>query len=276
MTEDPDARVAQLFDAVADTYDAVGTDFFEPIAAGLVTELAPQPGERALDVGCGRGAVLLRLADAVGPTGHVTGIDAAPRMVELTRADADAAGVGSFVEVAVDDAIAPGPHGSTFDLVASSLVLFFLSDPLAALQAWRELLRGGGRLGVTTFGPLNEEWNDTVEQLLRSYLPPARLDPRSNTGGPFSSDAAMEQLVSDAGYVDVRTVTTTLEVRFEDPDAWYRWSMSHGQRQFWQSMPPEDVDGVRAAAAEAMRGARRPDGRLGFDQVIRYTLARKG
>ena len=42
MTEDPEARVAQLFDAVADTYDAVGVDFFEPIAAGLVAELAPR------------------------------------------------------------------------------------------------------------------------------------------------------------------------------------------------------------------------------------------
>jgi ubiquinone/menaquinone biosynthesis C-methylase UbiE len=274
MTEDPEARVAELFDAVADTYDAVGVDFFEPIAAGLVAELAPQPGERALDVGCGRGAVLLRLADAIGPTGHVTGIDAARRMVELTRADVVAAGVGSFVDVAVGDANAPAAPGAMFDLVASSLVLFFLSDPLAALRAWREVLHDGGRLGVTTFGPLNDEWN-AVEQLLRSYLPPEQLDPRSNTGGPFSSDAAMAQLVQDAGFVEVRTASTTIEVRFEDPDAWYRWSMSHGQRQFWESIPAEDVDGVRAAAAEAMRGAVRPDGRLGFDQVVRYTLARK-
>ncbi len=266
--------MAQLFDAVADTYDAVGVDFFEPIAAGLVAELGPEPGERALDVGCGRGAVLLRLAGAVGPTGHVRGIDAAPRMVELTRADVGSAGVGSFVDVTVGDANAPDVPPSSFDLVASSLVLFFLSDPLGALRAWRETLRDGGRLGVTTFGPLNDEWN-AVEQRLRSYLPPEQLDPRSNTGGPFSSDAAMEQLVRDAGYVDVRTVTTTLEVRFEDPDAWYRWSMSHGQRQFWERIPAEDVDQVRAAAADDIRAATRPDGRLGFDQVIRYTLARK-
>jgi ubiquinone/menaquinone biosynthesis C-methylase UbiE len=275
MSDDPDARVAGLFHRVADTYDAVGVDFFEPIAAGLVAELAPKPGERALDVGCGRGAVLMRLAEAVGPSGHVTGIDAAPGMVERTRADVNEAGLDAFVEVAVGDAHAVETAPSSFDLVASSLVLFFLSDPLAALVSWHEALVEGGRLGVTTFGPFNEEWDD-VERTLRSYLPPDQLDPRRNTGGPFSSDAAMEELVAGAGYVDVRTATATIEVRFEDHDAWYRWSMSHGQRQFWESMPAEDVDRVRAGALEAMEAAVRPDGRLGFDQQVRYTLARKG
>src|SRR5689334_11165547 len=58
-----------LFDAVADSYDQVGVDFFQPIAAGLVAELDPQPGERALDLGCGRGAALLPIARAVGSAG---------------------------------------------------------------------------------------------------------------------------------------------------------------------------------------------------------------
>jgi hypothetical protein len=45
MTE-PTDRGAALFDRVADTYDAVGVDWFTPIAAGLVRELVPAPGER--------------------------------------------------------------------------------------------------------------------------------------------------------------------------------------------------------------------------------------
>jgi ubiquinone/menaquinone biosynthesis C-methylase UbiE len=275
MTDDAQARVADLFHRVADTYDAVGVDFFEPIAAGLVSELAPRAGERALDVGCGRGAVLFRLADAVGPTGYVSGIDVAPGMVERTRADVTAAGLGGFVEVAIGDATDLEVPDERFDLVASSLVLFFLRDPGAALRSWHEVLVEGGRLGVTTFGPFSDDWQD-VERALRSHLPPEQLDPRTNTGGPFSSDAGMEALVAEAGFVDVRTATTTIEVRFDDHDAWYRWSMSHGQRQFWESMPAEDVDRVRAGAVEAMEAAVRPDGRLGFDQQIRYTLARKG
>jgi ubiquinone/menaquinone biosynthesis C-methylase UbiE len=275
MIDDPEARVADIFHRVAGTYDSVGVDFFRPIADGLVNELAPQPGERALDVGCGRGAVLFGLAEAIGPSGHVSGVDVAPAMVERTGADVTAAGLDSFVDVTLGDANAIDIPPATFDLVASSLVLFFLRDPLVALRSWRQALVDGGRLGVTTFGPFNDEWND-VERTLRSHLPPEQLDPRTNTGGPFSSDAGMEALVAEAGYVDVRTATTTIEVRFEDHDAWHRWSRSHGQLQLWESVPAEEVDRVRAEAVEAMDGAVRPDGRLGFDQQVRYTLARKG
>ncbi len=64
------ARIADLFDLVADSYDSLGVPFFGPIADRLVRAVAPRPGARALDVGCGRGAVLFRLADAVGPSGR--------------------------------------------------------------------------------------------------------------------------------------------------------------------------------------------------------------
>ena len=47
------ARVAAVFDRVADTYDAVGVPWFTPIAERLVAEMAPAPGERALDIGTG-------------------------------------------------------------------------------------------------------------------------------------------------------------------------------------------------------------------------------
>ena len=147
--------IAGVFDRAADTYDRVGVPWFEPIAAGLVAELAVRPGERVLDVGCGRGAALRPLAQATGPDGYALGIDLAPRMVELTRQDLSDL---PQVEVRVGDARAPGLPSASFDVVASCLVLFFLPDPAAALRAWTDLLVGGGRLGVTTFGGQDERW----------------------------------------------------------------------------------------------------------------------
>ncbi len=79
-------RVAAVFDRSADTYDSVGVPWFAPIAQRLVRELAPATGQRALDIGCGRGAALFALAAGVGPTGVVTGIDLAPAMIAATRA----------------------------------------------------------------------------------------------------------------------------------------------------------------------------------------------
>ncbi|HEX7459514.1 MAG TPA: methyltransferase domain-containing protein, partial [Acidimicrobiales bacterium] len=162
-------RVARLFDDLADTYDAVGVEFFQPIASGLVEALAPRPGERALDVGCGRGAVLFPLAAAVVPNGSATGLDLSPRMVQATIDDATGADLD--VVVRVGDAMAPDLPAGSYDLLASSLVLFFLPDPNAALRAWRELLVEGGRVGVSTFGPYDERWADTVDGALRAHAP---------------------------------------------------------------------------------------------------------
>ena len=67
-----------MFDAIAPSYDRSGVPFFGTIASGLVDLLAPRPGERALDVGAGRGAVTLRLAESVGARGRVDAIDVSP------------------------------------------------------------------------------------------------------------------------------------------------------------------------------------------------------
>jgi ubiquinone/menaquinone biosynthesis C-methylase UbiE len=265
------ARVAKLFDQLADTYDAVGVDFFQPIASGLVTELAPRPGEQAVDIGCGRGAVLVPLATAIGPTGSVIGLDLSPRMVEIASAAVVEAGLA--VEVRMGDAMAPELPSDSFDLVASSLVLFFLPDPLAALRSWRALLVAGGRVGVSTFGPYSELWRDRVDAVLRAHVPPGVADART-TGqqGPFASDEGMESLLRGAGFRGVRTVLGTVQPRFENADQWFRWSMSTGQRQFWEAIPESERVEVQAAAFAAAAACRDELGRIGFDQQIRYTI----
>ncbi|MCW2750370.1 MAG: putative dependent methyltransferase, partial [Aeromicrobium sp.] len=85
MPTDQVQQVAKLFDALAPTYDQVGVDLFAPIAQRLIELLAPQPGEHAVDLGCGRGAVTVPLAEAVGPGGTVVAGDVSSAMVEATR-----------------------------------------------------------------------------------------------------------------------------------------------------------------------------------------------
>lgn len=268
MTTSP-AGIAGVFDRAADSYDAVGVPWFGPIAAGLVDELAVRPGERVLDVGCGRGAALVPLTHAAGRAGSVLGIDLAPRMVERTAADvADL----PQVEVRVGDAMAPGLPAASYDVVASCLVLFFLPDPAAAVRAWVDLLAPGGRMGVTTFGTQDERWKG-LDGVFRPYLPQAMLDARtSGTRGPFASDDGMEQLLRDAGLVDVRTASREIVTRFDDAEHWIRFSWSHGQRAMWEAVPAERHAEVRAAIVAKMEPLGTP---IELTQGVRHTLGRR-
>ncbi len=266
--------IAQVFDRVAPTYDSVGVAWFRPIAEHLVRELAPRAGERALDVGSGRGAVLLPLAERVGPTGHVTGIDLAPGMIEALRSDIDAAGLTN-ADVRLQDASAPDLDPASFDLLASSLVLFFLPDPAAALRQWFGLLVPGGRIGVTTFGPRDENFI-AVDSVFTPFLPQQMLDARtSGTAGPFADDAGVENLLSEAGFVDIRTDHLEVSAVFRDAEHWVEWSWSHGQRAMWEAVPQEQHQQVRAEIARILSAAQDPSGTITLRQQVRYTLGRR-
>jgi SAM-dependent methyltransferase len=80
------------------------------------------PGARLVDVGCGPGAVLAEMADVVGPTGSVVGVDGNPGTVAAARALLDAAGHDD-AEVVVGDADATGLPAGSFDVVVMRHVL---------------------------------------------------------------------------------------------------------------------------------------------------------
>jgi ubiquinone/menaquinone biosynthesis C-methylase UbiE len=257
--------VAQLFDLVAADYDQSGVAFFQPIAQHLVDALDPRPGERCLDVGSGRGAVTRLLVDRVGTGGDVLGVDLSAEMVRQARADVHGA------RFEVGDATAP--PGDGWDVIASSLVLFFLPDPVSALTAWREALQPGGRVGVSTFGPQDPLWEKVDAELL-PWMP--ERDPRSRAVMErFATDEGVEAMFREAGLVDVRTVRAEVPVVFADTDQWFAFSMSTGQRIAWLRMPDEQRPAVRARCEAGLEATRRADGAFEVGQRIRVTTGRR-
>ena len=100
-------------------------------------------GLDVLDVGTGTGFLALELA----ARGHrVTGIDLAPAMLDRARQNAAARSLS--VAFRPGDAERPSFPAAALDLVVSRHVLWSLSNPGAAVGAWRRLLRPGGRLAV--------------------------------------------------------------------------------------------------------------------------------
>ena len=264
-------RVAGVFDRSAATYDAVGVPWFTPIGEGLVRALAPQPGERALDIGCGRGAALWPLVEGVGPTGSVTGFDLAPTMVELTRRDVDARGL-SNVDLHVMDASAPDLPAAAYDVIASSLVLFFLGEPAEVLRRWRELARPGGRFGISTFGERDPKWVQ-LDGVFAPYLPPFLRDARTTGArGPFASDEGVAELFTAAGLEQVRTTGEEIVASLDGPQHWVKWSWSHGQRTMWEFVPEAERPTVEAQAVQVLATMQDDDGRIDLRQRVRYTV----
>jgi ubiquinone/menaquinone biosynthesis C-methylase UbiE len=262
------AGVRRVFDLVAADYDNVGVSFFQPIADGLVEAVAARPGERALDLGCGNGAATRALADAVGPSGSVVGLDLSPAMVE--RAEQALGDSATPVTFLVGDASEPDLPEASFDVVTASLVLFFLPEPADALSRWVRLLAPGGRIGLSTFGESNEQWQH-LEAPLREFMPP--LDPRSvGPQSPFVSDAGMAGLLAEAGVGQVRTVSRRVELTFRGFEQWVRFSRSVGQRVAWERMPPDAAPRVLEETRGRFEAAAGPDGTFPAWQDVRYTV----
>ena len=102
-----------------------------------------EPGEKVVDLGSGAGTDSFLAANAVGPTGYVTGIDMTQAMLTKSRATAEVMGVTNveFCEGYLEDL--PVADGWA-DVVISNGVINLCPDKIAAFsEAWRVLRSGG-------------------------------------------------------------------------------------------------------------------------------------
>jgi SAM-dependent methyltransferase len=118
---------------------ATNARFVAELGAPLLELLAPRPGERILDLGCGDGALTERVA-ALGCT--VIGVDASPEMVAAARRR----GLEAYVADGQDLRFM-----AEFDAVLSNAALHWMRDADAVLRGVRRALRPGGRF-VGEFG----------------------------------------------------------------------------------------------------------------------------
>ena len=122
--------------------------------AEVLELLAAQPGERVLDIGSGPGFLVASLADAVGPSGAVHGLDQSGPMNTVAR---DVIGTRPWVSIDEGDALALPYPDRAFDAAVSTQVYEYVADIPRALAELRRVLREGGRALV-----LDTDWDSVV------------------------------------------------------------------------------------------------------------------
>lgn len=121
----------------------------EPAAEVAVAALAPNEGDRVLDVGCGTGNAALCAARAGA---EVVGVDAAPRLVEVARERAAREGFAA-AEFVVGDARDLPVDDASFDAAISVFGVIFVDSPRETARELLRPVRPGGRIVVTSWVP---------------------------------------------------------------------------------------------------------------------------
>ena len=132
-------RWARLYDAIA-TFPGVGS--WRERAVG---SLDLSPGDRVVEMGCGTGANLPYLREAVGSQGTVVGIDFTRGMLDHARERVAAAGWEN-VHLVHGDATAPPIE--RVDALFASFVVGMLETPAIVVEDWFALVRSGGRIAL--------------------------------------------------------------------------------------------------------------------------------
>jgi arsenite methyltransferase len=129
---------------------------------GAINYAEPQEGEVCVDLGSGRGTDVLRMAESVGETGFVYGIDISDGMLEKARKNAEKFGATnvSFIRCELEKLELPD---QTTDLVISNCTLNHASDKQAVWNEIFRILKKGGRFVISDIyatAPIADEYRN--------------------------------------------------------------------------------------------------------------------
>jgi SAM-dependent methyltransferase len=203
---------AETFLASADAYDRLVGRYGPPLAAALIGFAGVEPGMRALDVGCGPGALTRELATLLGAR-RVSAVDPSEPFVDACRAR------NPGVDVAVAPAEALPFEAGTFDAVLSQLVVNFMRDPAAGVREMVRVAKPGAVVAACV-------WDYAGEMtLLRAFWDAAReVEPRRAAAADegvvmrWCADGELAELWRDAGLQDVRFDALTVGARYASFD----------------------------------------------------------
>lgn len=199
------------FDVSADAYGRFMGRYADPLAVLFADWAGVAPGQRALDVGCGPGALTAQLVERLGEDA-VAAVDPSPSFVAATSARFPGADVRPGVAEALPFA------DDTFDLCLAQLVVHFMADPVAGLREMGRVTRPGGVVATCVWdhaggsGPLSLFWS-CVKDIDPDAPGEARL--------AGAREGHLVELAGAAGLRDVESTALAVSVHYATFAAWW-------------------------------------------------------
>jgi ubiquinone/menaquinone biosynthesis C-methylase UbiE len=238
------AKAAATYDAAADHFDDAPLGFWERIGKRTIDRLALSAGAKILDVGCGTGASALPAAETVGAKGSVIGADLSARLLDRARSKAKARGITN-VEFRVADMTSLGYPDGHFDAVVSVFSVFFVPDMEGLVRELWRMVRPGGKLAVTTWGPrIFEPAYARWQTALRQERPD--LYSAFNPWDRITEPEAVRRLLRDGGVTNIEVAAENGMQELRSAEDWWIVALGSGLRWAIEQMGPEAAARIKA------------------------------
>lgn len=231
----------------ADAYARFMGRYAEPLAIQFAELAKVQPGQRALDVGCGPGALTAQLVDSLGPEA-VSAIDPSAPFIAALR--------DRFPEVDIHSGTAEDlPFADdSFDVTLAQLVVHFMSDPVAGLREMARVTRHRGTVGACVWdhggdrGPLSPFWQ-------AAHDVSSTVHDESDLAGARSGHLA--ELFASAGLQDVQSTELSVGVHYESFDEWWEpYTLGVGPAgAYTAKLTPDHREALRIRCTERLPAA---------------------
>jgi ubiquinone/menaquinone biosynthesis C-methylase UbiE len=244
-------RAACTYGAAADHYGLPSLGFWDRFGLATVSRLPLAAGEAVLDLCCGAGASAIPAARAVGPAGHVLGVDVAAPLLEMARAKAAREGLAN-IEFHQGDATRTGLAGGSFDAVVCVFGVFFVPDMAAFVAEMWRLVRPGGVLAITTWGQgLWEPASTCFWESVRAVEP--SLFKAFNPWDEITTPQALADLFVRGGVADSAVVASPGHQHLDSPGQFWDIVLGTGYRATINALGHEQRSQVQRRLLSELR-----------------------
>lgn len=251
------------FDVASGAYGRFMGRYAEPLADRFLDLIGVRPGQRALDVGCGPGALTERLVGELGADA-VVAVDPSMPFVEAARARCAGVDVrqGTAENLPFDD--------QCVDLAVAQLVVHFMTDPVAGVREMARVTRPGGQVAANTWdfvggrAPQSTFWRAVQD------LDPGAVDASDPAG---ARDGHLAGLFRAAGLTSLRSAELTVVSSYAGFDEWWQpYTLGVGPPgDYVAGLDPDARDAVESRCRELL-----PDGPFDITATAWAVVARTG